>query len=75
MRAVQILMDEGELRQIDKEARRRGTDRSKLVREAMRRYLLKLAQEADERQYIESYRREPQDALVGWEKVQAWPED
>jgi metal-responsive CopG/Arc/MetJ family transcriptional regulator len=76
MRAVQILMDENELKLIDREARRLGTDRSKLMREAMRRYLLKLVRDADEEQYLASYRAKPQETeLRSWEKVQAWPED
>lgn len=77
MRPVQILMDEKALKLIDREARRRGTDRSKLMREAMRRYLLKLVREADERQYVESYTAQPQESaeLRSWEKIQAWPED
>jgi hypothetical protein len=77
MRAVQILMDEKELKLIDREARRRGTDRSKLMREAMRRYLLKLVRDADEAQYVASYRALPQESaeLRRWEKIQAWPED
>ncbi len=77
MRAVQILMDEKELELIDREARRRGTDRSKLMREAMRRYLLKLVRDADEQQYLASYRAHPPETaeLRSWEKIQAWPED
>ena len=77
MRPVQILMDERELKLVDREAKRLGLDRSKLMREAVRRYLSKLVREADEQQYIESYRSQPEalKELRGWEKIQAWPED
>jgi metal-responsive CopG/Arc/MetJ family transcriptional regulator len=77
MRPIQILMDDAELKLIDREAKRQGTDRSKLMREAVRRYLVRLTREAAEQQYVESYRRKPEQLreLRDWEKVQAWPED
>lgn len=70
-------MDEEALGHLDREAKRLGIDRSKLMREAVRRYLLKLMRDHDEETYIESYRRKPQDAkeLRQWGKVQAWPAD
>ena len=77
MKPVQILMDEKELKAVDREAKRQGIDRSKLMREAVRRYLARLVREADEKEYVESYRRQPQEVaeLKDWAKVQAWPED
>jgi len=77
MRPVQILMGDKELRALDREAKRQGSDRSKLMREAVRRYLAKLIRDADELEYLESYRRHPQDPqeLREWAKVQAWPAD
>ena len=77
MRPIQILMDEKELKLIDREAKRVGSDRSKLMREAVRRYLSKLIRDADEREYVESYRRQPEDVkeLRDWSKVQTWPAD
>ena len=77
MRPIQILMDEKELTLIDREAKRVGSDRSKLMREAVRRYLSQLIRDADEREYVESYRRQPQDLkeLKEWSKLQSWPGD
>ena len=70
-------MDEKDLALLDREARRQGIDRSKLMREAVRRLLVKLVRERDEEQYLESYRRTQQDTkeLREWSKVQAWPAD
>ena len=75
MRPIQILMDERELKLIDREAKRLGTDRSKVMREAVRRYLAKLIRDADEQEYLESYRAKPKDLkeIRAWSKVQAWP--
>ena len=77
MRPIQILMDEKELKLIEREAKKRGTDRSKLMREAVRRFLVTLIREADERQYVASYRAKPQELkeLREWGKIQAWPAD
>jgi len=77
MKPIQILMDERELALVDQEAARQGLDRSKLMREAMRRYLAGLTREAHERDYVESYRAKPDDLkeVRAWQKAQAWPED
>jgi metal-responsive CopG/Arc/MetJ family transcriptional regulator len=77
MRPIQILMEEKELKAIDREAKRQGIDRSKLMREAVRRYLAKLVREGHEKEYLESYRRQPQDQqqLRAWARIQSWPAD
>lgn len=77
MRPIQILMDEKQLEALDREATRLGLDRSKLMREAVRRFLVKLVREKHEARYLESYRRKPQQAreVREWSKVQAWPAD
>lgn len=75
MKPIQILMDEKELKLIDREAKRLGTDRSKVMREAVRRYLAKLIRDADEQEYLASYLAKPQDRkeLRAWSRIQAWP--
>ena len=69
-------MNEKELKLIDRQAKRQGLDRSKLMREAVGRYLAELVQLADEEKYIASYAGspEPLKEARAWRKVQAWPE-
>ena len=77
MRTVQLMMEEKTLRQLDKEARRQASDRSKLVREAVRRYLASLQRQRDDEAYVRAYTAQPDDAreTESWAKAQAWPED
>jgi len=76
MKAIQILMDEALLRDLDQEARRRGTDRSKLIRMASARLLRDLRRRDLEARHRRGYVDEPQDVdeLRAWEEVQEWPE-
>ncbi len=77
MRTMQLLVDAELLRLLDEEAKRQSTDRSKLMREALRRYLRRLQQQRDDEAYIAAYRKKPLDKkeLAEWQSVQAWPED
>ena len=76
MKAIQILMDEALLRDLDQEARRRGTDRSKLIRMASARLLRELRRRDLETRHRRGYVDEPQDVdeVRAWEEVQEWPE-
>ena len=76
MKAVQILMDEGQLAVLDGVAKRLGRDRSKLVREAIARYLAVEEARAKERQVIEAYRDKPLGREeLEWLGASEWPKD
>ena len=68
-------MDERLLRELDEEARRRRTDRSKLIRMASTRLLRDLRREDLEVRHRRGYVSEPQDdgEVRAWEEVQEWP--
>jgi metal-responsive CopG/Arc/MetJ family transcriptional regulator len=76
MRPIQILMDDELLREIDQVARRRKTDRSKLLRVAARGFLDALRRRELEARHRKGYTSEPTDdgELGLWEAAQAWPE-
>ena len=77
MRAVQILMDEELIGDVDREAKRAKSDRSKLVRAAISRYLREAKRASMEQRHIEGYRRRPihKSEIEPWEGIQEWPED
>ena len=77
MKAVQILMQAELLEAVDREARRRRSDRSKLVREALARFLEDTNRRALEEQHRRGYQMKPQrrDEISPWQKVQRWPRD
>lgn len=76
METVQIVVDKELLTAADKAARRLKQNRSALVREALREYLLRLETRAREQRDREGYAKKPQ-ALKeshAWEMEAAWPE-
>jgi hypothetical protein len=77
MKAVQILMDEELIAAVDQEAKRRRSDRSKLVRTALTRYLADSRRGTLEQQHIHGYQKRPQRKrdLTAWERAQQWPEE
>jgi metal-responsive CopG/Arc/MetJ family transcriptional regulator len=77
MKTVQLMMEETTLRALDKEAKRQARDRSKIVREAVKRYLHALQRQRDDEAYAEAYRKSPADPKEAseWSSIQAWPED
>lgn len=77
MKAIQILMDERLLNAVDREAKRAGSDRSKLIREALTRFLQETRRKTMEDQDRQAYMKRPQtkDEIEPWEAVQAWPEE
>lgn len=77
MKTIQIVLDEPLLQAADKVVRRQRTNRSALIREALREHLKRSRIRELEGQEREAYLRQPDtdDDLVGWEQVAAWPED
>jgi metal-responsive CopG/Arc/MetJ family transcriptional regulator len=76
METIQIVLD-NELRvAADKAARRSGLNRSQLVREALREYLLRLEMKAREARDREGYAKKPpaHGEWQAWESEAAWPE-
>jgi metal-responsive CopG/Arc/MetJ family transcriptional regulator len=75
MKAIQILMDENLLRELDRQAKRSRTDRSKLIRTAAARYLGQLKRESLEAKHRRGYEAAPTtDDVDAWQEIQAWPE-
>lgn len=76
METIQIVLD-SELRiAADLAARRYRLNRSQLVREALREYLLRLETKAREERDRAGYRKTPPvlEEAQGWESEAAWPE-
>ena len=75
METVQIVLDKKLLLATDQAARRTKLNRSALVREALREYLLRLETRAREARDREGYSRQPQmrDESSLWEAEAAWP--
>lgn len=69
-------MDEALVRELDIQAKRRKTDRSKLVRTAAARYLADLKRHELEARHRRGYEGNPQtlDEVEPWQDIQAWPE-
>ena len=76
MKAVQILMDEPLLSALDRTAKRVGRDRSKLVREAVARFLAAENAKEKERRVIAAYERHPLTREeLDWLEEGEWPKD
>jgi len=76
METVQIVVDKDLLTAADKAARRLKQNRSALVRDALREYLLRLETRAREQHDREGYAKKPQalEQSQTWELEAAWPE-
>jgi metal-responsive CopG/Arc/MetJ family transcriptional regulator len=75
MEIVQIVLDKGLLQAADQAARRTKTNRSALVRDALRDHLRKLEIRDKEERDRRGYSRKPQarSEALAWEKEAAWP--
>jgi metal-responsive CopG/Arc/MetJ family transcriptional regulator len=72
MKPVQIVLDDELLREVDREVRRSKSNRSALVRTALREHLKgKRIRELEAR----GYERFPASEFDAWDRVAAWPED
>lgn len=77
MRAIQLLIDDDTLREVDRVARRAKTDRSKLIRAAVEKMLREMRIRDLEERDIRAYRKHPQtpEEYEPWLEIQAWPEE
>lgn len=76
MKAIQIVLDEKDLRAADREARRAGINRSALFRKALAYYLRQRELMALEERHRRGYEAKPVEPgeFDVWDKVWAWPE-
>jgi metal-responsive CopG/Arc/MetJ family transcriptional regulator len=72
MKAVQIMMDEKLIDLVDREARRRHSDRSKLVRRAVELFLADAERREKEARYVAGYAKRPIKPGEFWEQDR-WP--
>ena len=77
MKIVQIVLDEKLLQAADRAARRTKTNRSALVRDALREYLRRLDLQAKEERDRQGYSRKPhaREETFAWEAEAAWPRE
>jgi metal-responsive CopG/Arc/MetJ family transcriptional regulator len=75
METIQIVIDLKLLRAADRAARRTKTNRSALVRDALREHLRRLEIRDLEERDRKGYQSRPQqnDELSGWEVEASWP--
>lgn len=74
MKAVQIMMDEGLIKALDVAAKRLRRDRSKIVREAVARFLAAEEAREKEQRTLEAYRKKPLSREEReWLEAGAWP--
>lgn len=75
MEIVQIVLDKGLLRAADQAARRTKSNRSALVRDALRGHLRRLELQEKEERDRKGYSRKAQAAneALAWEGEAAWP--
>ena len=77
MPTIQVVLDEKLLKAADVAAKRRGVNRSALIREALGEYLKRIRtselEERDRRGY-QALPQQPQE-FNRWEDTAAWPED
>lgn len=73
---IQVVLDTELLRAADYAARRRGVNRSALIRKALREHLERLRLQELEDRDRRGYRKQPDShkEAAAWERVAAWPE-
>jgi len=77
METVQVVLGKDLLKAADRAARRHRTNRSALIREALREHLKRLAARQRERADREGYEARPvgRDEFAVWDRVAGWPDE
>ena len=77
MEIVQVVLDKGLLQAADQAARRARTNRSALVRDALREHLRRLEMREKENRDRRGYARKPhtRDEALAWEAEAEWPQE
>jgi hypothetical protein len=79
MKVIQVPMDNKLLREMNREAKASRSSRAAVIRKACEEYIRGLEDEELDRQYIEGYRRKPEDPV--WGKIgsqladKVWPQE
>jgi metal-responsive CopG/Arc/MetJ family transcriptional regulator len=76
MQTIQVVLEEKLLKDADRVVRRKKTNRSALIREALREHLHRLSIREKEDREREAYKKQPQDLseILAWEKEAVWPD-
>jgi metal-responsive CopG/Arc/MetJ family transcriptional regulator len=76
MHTIQVVLEEKLLKDTDRVVRRKKTNRSALIREALREHLHRLHVRELEEQERRAYEKLPQDPdeFAIWEKEVVWPD-
>lgn len=77
METIQVVLEAGLRKAADRAARRLKTNRSALIRDAVREHLRRLHTRELEEQERDAYERVPDDPaeFAVWDKVAAWPKE
>lgn len=77
MRVVQLTMDSALVDAVDRAAKKLGKTRSAFAREALRRAVARVAEQALEKRHGEGYRKKPvrKGEFDAWESEQAWGDE
>jgi hypothetical protein len=79
MKVIRVPIDEKLLGAIDRQAKTSRTSRAAIIRKACEEYIHRLEEEKLERQYIEGYRKKPEDPV--WRQLgselaaEVWPRE
>jgi len=65
MKVIQVPMDDKLLREMNRKAKASKSTRAAVIRKACEEYIRRLEEEELDRQYIEGYRRKPEDPVWG----------
>ena len=76
MKTVQMTLDEGLLKKVDREIKKLHTNRSEFTREALRRHIEYHREKELEKKHIEGYKKNPAvpEEFSSWEAEQVWPD-
>jgi hypothetical protein len=65
MKIIQVPMDDKLLREMNRKAKASRSSRAALIRKACEEFIRRLEEEELDRQYVEGYRRKPEDPIWG----------
>jgi hypothetical protein len=65
MKVIQVPMDDKLLREMNRKAKASRSSRAALIRKACEEFIRRLEEEELDRQYVEGYRRKPEDPIWG----------
>src|ERR1700674_2615824 len=65
MKVIQVPMDNKLLREMNRKAKAARSSRAAVIRKACEQYIHRLEDEELDRQYVEGYRRKPEDPVWG----------